>query len=78
MAVVPDAVWYGTVPADPPAKFVAVVANVAVPPAVVTNVPLVLGNVRIVEPAADGACRVTVPETSPPITNALLFYPFTK
>jgi hypothetical protein len=38
-------------------------------------VPVAEGKVKTVEPAADGACRVTVPLTSPAITTELIETP---
>jgi hypothetical protein len=42
--------------------------------AVVTTVPLVAGNVNVVDPAIAGACKVTVPEVSPDMTTELIIY----
>ena len=54
---------------------VAVVAEDAVPLAVVITVPLVAGRVSTVVPDTAGACRVTEPDVSPEITNELMFFP---
>ena len=55
--------------------FVAVVAEDAVPLAVVNTVPLVAGKVSTVVPDTAGACKVTVPDVSPAITTELMFFP---
>lgn len=62
-------------PAIPSEMFVA---DVALPPVVVTIVPLTEGRVRMVVPATAGACSATVPDVSPAMIKELMVYPFTK
>ena len=58
----------------PPAEEVKICPDVPAVAGAIT-VPLVLGNVRTVDPAVAGACSVTEPEVSPAMTTELIIFP---